>query len=490
MTAVLANTDRKTKIISTLGPATWAPEMLEKLMRAGVNVFRFNFSHADYTISEKAIKDIRALSKQLNKPVMIFIDLQGPKIRLNRFINGKVSLKEGQKFTLTIDQEVQGTEEICATTYLPLVNDAIPGNMILLDDGKIKLEVLSKDEKNVYTKVLNSADISDRKGMNMPGMKLSVSSLADKDKKDVLFGLGQDVDYFALSFVRTAECVNELRVFLKERGATHKIISKIEKPEAVENIDEIIAVSDAIMVARGDLGVEMAFDQVPLVQKEIIRKTNFAGKPVIVATQMLESMISSPVPTRAEVSDVATAIYDWTDAVMLSGETAAGKYPIEAVTAMAKVASTVDKAQSDRKKALITRKSQFIAEKSVRSALGDAADELADEIDAKAIITFTDSGKTALMLAKHRSSVPIIAITDNEKTLHEMAFYRGVWPVLAPKPFKELKGLKEMLQVAESRSLELGLLNPGDTVVMMAGIPIATAGSTNMIRVHRISEPF
>ena len=486
----MQNTERKTKIVATLGPATWAPEMIEKLMKAGVNVFRFNFSHADYVIAEKAIKDIRALSVQLNNPVMIFIDLQGPKIRLSRFINGKVSLVEGQKFTLTIDQDVQGTEEICATSYLPLVNDAIPGNMILLDDGKIRLEVLSKDEKNVYTKVLNSADISDRKGMNMPGMKLSVSSLAEKDKKDVLFGLKQDVDYFALSFVRTPECVQELRDFLKEHGSTHKIISKIEKPEAVDNLDAIIAVSDAIMVARGDLGVEMAFEQVPMVQKMMIKKTNFAGKPIIVATQMLESMISSPVPTRAEVSDVANAIYDCTDAVMLSGETAAGKYPLEAVTAMAKVAAAVDAQQSERKKKLINRKSQYIAEHSVRSSLCDAADELADEIGAKAMITFTDSGKTALMLAKHRSSVPIIAITDNEKTLHQMAFYRGVWPVLAPKKFTDLKGLKEMLQVAESRSIELGLLKQGDTVVMMAGIPIAMAGSTNMIRVHQIGEPF
>lgn len=486
----MQNTERKTKIIATLGPATWAPEMIEKLIRTGVNVFRFNFSHADYAIAEKAIKDIRHFSAELHRPISIFIDLQGPKIRLNRFVNGKANLVEGQKFTLTIDQSVQGTEEICATTYLPLVNDAVPGNLILLDDGKIRLEVISKDDKNVYTKVLNSGVISDRKGMNMPGMKLSVSSLAEKDKKDVLFGLQQDIDFFALSFVRTANCVKELRDFLKENNSSHKIISKIEKPEAVENIDEIIEVSDAIMVARGDLGVEMPFEQVPMVQKHIIRRTNYAGKPVIVATQMLESMISSPVPTRAEVSDVATAIYDWTDMVMLSGETAAGKYPLEAVETMARVAANIDRDQSSRKKKLATRRSQFIAEKSVRSSLCDSADELADEIDAKAIITFTDSGKTAVMLSKHRSSVPIIAITDNEPTLHQMAMLRGVWPVLASIKFRAMRGLKDMLQEAETRSLELGLLQPGDTVVMMAGIPIAKAGSTNMIRVHHIGEPF
>lgn len=484
------NIERKTKIVATLGPATWAPENIEKMMTTGVNVFRFNFSHAEYAIVEKAIKDIRQLSQNLRKQVAIFIDLQGPKIRLNRFINGKVSLKEGQKFTLTIDQSIPGTEEICSTTYLPLIQDALPGNIILLDDGKIRLEVISKDEKNVYTKVLNSGDISDRKGMNLPGMKLSISSLSDKDKKDVLFGIQQDIDYFALSFVRTEYCVKELRDFLKEHGSTHKIISKIEKPEALENLDAIIEASDAIMVARGDLGVEMPFEKVPVAQKDIIRRTNYAGKPVIVATQMLESMINSPVPTRAEVSDVATAIYDWTDAVMLSGETAAGKFPIQAVETMAKVAANIDIDQSERKKKLKTRRSQFIAEKSVRSSLCDSADELADEIDAKAILTFTDSGKTALMLSKHRSSVPIIALTDNERTCHEMALYRGVWPVLSSMKFKDMNGLKDMLEQAEKRSLELGLLKRGDIVVMMAGIPIATAGSTNMIRVHRIGEPF
>jgi pyruvate kinase len=484
------NTERKTKIVATLGPATWATENIEKLLHAGVNVFRFNFSHADYTISEKAIKDIRALSLQMRKPVTIFIDLQGPKIRLNRFTNGKVMLKEGQKFTLTIDETVPGTEEIVSTTYKPLIIDAVPGNMILLDDGKIRLEVLSKDEKNVYTKVLNSGEIADRKGMNMPGMKLSVSSLAEKDKKDVLYGIKQDIDYFALSFVRTAACVQELRDFLKENGSTHKIISKIEKPEALVHLDEIIEASDAIMVARGDLGVEMPFEKVPMAQKDIIRRSNYAGKPVIVATQMLESMINSPMPTRAEVSDVATAIYDWTDAVMLSGETAAGKYPILAVETMAKVAANIDLDQSTRKKKLITRRSQFIAEKSVRSSLCDSADELADEVDAKAILTFTDSGKTALMLSKHRSSVPIIALTDNARTCQEMALYRGVWPVLSSMKFKEMKGLKDMLQQAETRSLELGLVQCGDVIVIMAGIPIAKAGSTNMVRIHRIGEPF
>jgi pyruvate kinase len=464
--------------------------MLEKLINIGVNVFRFNFSHADYAGSEKNIKAIRTISQKLRKPVAIFIDLQGPKIRLNRFENGKASLKEGQQFTLTIDESVQGTSEIVSTTYQALVIDAMPGNLILLDDGKIRLEVISKDDKNVYTKVLNAGEISDRKGMNLPGMRLSVSSLAEKDKKDVLFGIKQDIDYFALSFVRTAHCVQELRQFLKDNGATHKIISKIEKPEAVTNLQEIIDASDAIMVARGDLGVEMAFEKVPMVQKDIIRKTNYAGKPVIVATQMLESMINSPMPTRAEVSDVATAIYDWTDAVMLSGETATGKYPLEAVETMAKVAANIDVDQSSRKKNLKTRRSQFIAEKSIRSSLCDSADELADEIDAKAIITFSDSGKTALILSKYRSSVPIIAITDNERTCHEMSLYRGVWPVLSSMKFKAMTGLKEMLQQAESRSLELGLLQRGDTVVMMAGIPIAMAGSTNMIRVHRIGEPF
>ncbi|MDR1323541.1 MAG: pyruvate kinase [Candidatus Margulisbacteria bacterium] len=480
---------RKTKIVATVGPATFPREMLEKLLAAGVNVFRFNFSHNDYERAEQAIKDLRALAEKLKTQAALFIDLQGPKIRVGKFRDGRVTLQEGQEFTLTTE-ELVGDEQKVSTTYKPLVKDAEAGHIILLDDGRLRLEVLRKDEVNVYTRVLLGGELSNHKGMNLPGMKLSTPSLTEKDKEDVLRGLQMDVDYFALSFVRAAQDVLDLRSFLHAHNSEHKIIAKIEKPEAVENIDAIVAVSDAIMVARGDLGVELAIEKVPSLQKDIVRRANYGGVPVIVATQMLESMINNPLPTRAEVSDVAAAIYDWADAVMLSGETAVGKFPIETVRLMGRVAADVDVIQSGRKKKLTARKTHFIQENSMLSSLCDSADELADDIDAKAIITFSDSGRTPLLLSKYRSSVPIIAISDRLKTCSKMALYRGVIPLLGHTPFAKMSGIKQMLQEAEQRSKEAGLLKDGDIVVIMAGIPIATAGSTNMIRVHRIGDPY
>ncbi|GBR76765.1 pyruvate kinase [Candidatus Termititenax persephonae] len=463
--------------------------MLEKLLAEGVNVFRFNFSHQDYDNAAAACKNIRAWAEKNKVHVALFIDLQGPKIRIGKFQNGQIVLQPGQDFILTIE-DVLGDEQMVSTTYQPIVKDAEPGHIILLDDGKLRLEVLRKDKTKVYTRVLNGGVLSNRKGMNLPGMKLSTPSLTDKDKEDVLRGLRMDVDYFALSFVRTAQDVLDLRSFLRANDSEHKIIAKIEKPEAVENIDAIVAVSDAVMVARGDLGVELSIEKVPSLQKDIIRRANYGGVPVIVATQMLESMINSPLPTRAEVSDVATAIYDWADAVMLSGETAMGKYPLETVQLMGKVAMDVDITQSERKKKLLMRKTHFIQENSMLSSLCDSADELADELNAKAIITFSDSGRTPLLLSKYRSSVPIIAISDQLKTCSKMALYRGVIPLLCHTPFARMSGIKQMLQEAEQRSKEAALLKDGDLVVIMAGIPIATAGSTNMIRVHRIGTPY
>ncbi|MDR1113827.1 MAG: pyruvate kinase, partial [Candidatus Margulisbacteria bacterium] len=354
---------RKTKIVATVGPATFPREMLEKLLVAGVNVFRFNFSHNDYERAEQAIKDLRALAEKLKTQAALFIDLQGPKIRVGKFRDGRIALREGQEFTLTIEDLI-GDEQKVSTTYKPLVKDAEAGHVILLDDGRLRLEVLRKDEINVYTRVLLGGELSNHKGMNLPGMKLSTPSLTEKDKEDVLRGLQMDVDYFALSFVRAAQDVLDLRSFLHAHNSEHKIIAKIEKPEAVENIDAIVAVSDAIMVARGDLGVELAIEKVPSLQKDIIRRANYGGVPVIVATQMLESMINNPLPTRAEVSDVAAAIYDWADAVMLSGETAVGKFPIETVRLMGRVAADVDIIQSERKKKLTARKTHFIQENS------------------------------------------------------------------------------------------------------------------------------
>jgi pyruvate kinase len=485
----MINIDRKTKIIATLGPASNSPENIRLLANTGVDVFRLNFSHSDYASAERVIVSIRTISKELGRPLGVFIDLQGPKIRIGKFKEGHIVITEGAPFTLTAEP-VLGDETIVSVNLKEIIQDAEVGNQILLDDGKVRLIVTKKDEHHLYTTVKVGGPLSNHKGINLPGMKLSISSLTPKDREDVLFGIKQKVDYFALSFVRRAEDISELRSILEEHNSDIKIIAKIEKPEALDVLQDIIDATDAVMVARGDLGVEIPMEKVPTIQKDIIRKTNYGGKPVIVATQMLESMITSIMPTRAEVSDVATAIYDWADAVMLSGETAVGKYPFDAVDVMSKVATDVDVSQSERKRKLVTRKTQFIQEESLLSSLCDSADELADEIGATAIITFSDSGRTALMLSKYRSSVPIVAITDKPAVCTRMTLFRGTWPILASRTFQEMTGIKDMLEEAEKRTLEQGLVKKGDMVVMMAGIPIATAGSTNMIRVHQIGEPF
>lgn len=481
--------ERKTKIIATIGPASFDPTVIKNLLQAGVNLFRLNFSHSDYSAAETAIKNIRNISDKLKIKSGIFIDLQGPKIRLGKFTNGSVILKKGQQFTIT-NEEILGNENIVSTSYKEIVQDAKKGNIILIDDGKIKLRVESKENNQVITTVIVGGTVSDRKGMNLPKMKTSVCALTEKDKQDVLFGLKHNVDYFALSFVRAACDIEALKHFLKAHNSEIPVIAKIEKPEALKELDKIIELADAIMVARGDLGVELSLEKVPTMQKEIIRHSNYAGKPVIVATQMLESMINSATPTRAEVSDVANAIYDWADAIMLSGETAVGKHPIQAVKVMANVAEEVDGIQSKHKRGLTIRKTHFIAEESIVSSLCDSADELADEIGATAIIIFTDSGRTALLLSKYRTSVPIIAITDKPEVAGRLCLYRGVWPVIANRPFKQLPGLRDMLKEAQDRALELKLVKKDDLVVIMAGIPIGIKGSTNMIRVHKIGEQF
>lgn len=483
------HTERKTKIIATLGPASSSPEMLKTLAIAGVDVFRLNFSHSNYEAATASIQAIRSLSREIQRELGIFIDLQGPKIRIGTFAAGRVELREGQEFILTTDA-VAGDEHQVSINIQEMITDAAIGDTILLDDGRVRLRVDRKDEKHLYTKVIVAGPLSDKKGINLPGMRLSISSLTPKDKNDVLYGITQPIDYFALSFVRRAEDITELRTMLNAHNSSIRIIAKIEKPEALEDLDNIIDAADAVMVARGDLGVEVPMERVPTIQKDIVRKTNYGGKPVIVATQMLESMIQNFTPTRAEVSDVATAIYDWADAIMLSGETAMGKYPKEAVEVMTRVATDVDVSQSQRKRHLVTRKTQFLKEKNLRSSLCDSADKLADEIGATAILVFTDSGKTALMLSKYRASVPIVAISDSERTCSTMALYRGTVPILSSRSFADMKSIKDMLEEAEHQALARNLVKSGDMVVMMAGVPIGIAASTNMVRVHRVGEPF
>ncbi len=479
---------RLTKIIATLGPASSSASTIKELILSGVSVFRFNFSHAEYDKVAQQVTELRRISCELGRPITIIFDLQGPKIRLGHFKNTIVELKKGQDFKITIDHQ-PGDETFVSTSYKQIVKDIEKGNVILLDDGRLRLQVVDKDDKTVYTKVLVGGMISDHKGMNLPGTNISLPALTDKDKENVLFGIKQEIDYFALSFVRLPDDVRMLRDYLHKHNSEIQIITKIEKTEALDHLNEIIDLSDGIMVARGDLGVEMPMEKVPFVQKDIIRKANYAGKPVIVATQMLESMIENSAPTRAEVSDVATAVFDWSDAVMLSGETAMGKHPVQAVKIMASIVTEVDRVQTENKRKLKTRKTHFIGDESLVSSLCDSADELADEIDGKAIITYTDSGKTPLLLSKYRTSVPIIAITDKQTVFNRMSLLRGVWPILTAKKFKAMQGIKEMLTEAEKCVLELKLGKKSDLIVIMAGIPIGQKGSTNMIRVHKIGEP-
>ena len=480
---------KKTKIIATLGPASEDSATIRRLIESGADLFRLNFSHGNHEWARMVVDRIRTVSAELGRHVGVFIDLQGPKIRINRFLGGAVNLERGQVFTLTID-DVPGDNTRVSTTYANLVHDAVPGDMILLDDGRLRLEVTGTEGTNVHTRVRVGGKLSDRKGMNLPGMKLSIPSLTDKDKEDVLFGITAGVDYFALSFVRQAADVVMLKDFLREHGAEIPVIAKIEKPEAVANLASIIQVSDAIMVARGDLGVEVPMEQVPAIQREIIHQTNHGGKPVIVATQMLESMIQNNIPTRAEVSDVATAIHQGADAVMLSGESAMGKYPVEAVSMMARIAVEEDFGQADRKRKLTVRRRDFIGETSILSSMCDMADMLGDRINAKAMVTFTKAGRTARLLSRYHVAMPVIAFSDREETCRRITLYRGVIPMLTARKFSAMTEPGEMRREVERQTLEKGLLKKGDVVVMVAGsVPNIKVDADNIIRVHCICEP-
>ena len=480
---------KKTKIIATLGPVSEDSATIRRMIEGGADLFRLNFSHGNHEWARMVVNRIRTVSAGLGRHVGVFIDLQGPKIRINRFVGGAVNLERGQAFTLCLE-DLPGDSTRVSTTYANLVHDAVPGDVILLDDGRLRLEVTGTDGSNVNTRVRVGGKLSDRKGMNLPGMKLSIPSLTDKDKDDVLFGITAGVDYFALSFVRQAADVVMLKEFLRAHGADIPVIAKIEKPEAVENLAAIIQVSDAVMVARGDLGVEVPMEKVPAIQREIIRQTNHGGKPVIVATQMLESMIQNSVPTRAEVSDVATAVHQGADAVMLSGESAMGKYPVEAVSMMARIAAEEDFGQAERKRKLPLRRRDFLGVTGILSSMCDVADMLADRISASAMVTFTHSGRTALLLSRYHVSMPVIAVSDSETTCRQLSLYRGVIPLLASRKFAEMTGVGEMRQEVERQTLEKGLLKQGDVVVMVAGgVPIVKADADNTIRVHRIGEP-
>lgn len=469
---------RTTKIVATLGPATDAPEALKKLFEAGVDVFRLNASHGTQDEHALRIAAIRQIASDTHRNVGILLDLQGPKIRLGTFQHGGAYLETGSTFTITT-QPVEGTSEIASTAYSEFARDVNPGDTVLLADGAVQLEVISSDGVAALCRVVHGGHISDRKGINLPGVKISTPSLSKKDISDAHFGVAQGVDFMAISFVRTGKDVLRLRHLLDEADAKQPIIAKIEKPEAWHNLDAIVEEADGIMVARGDLGVEMALEKVPMIQKAIIERTRQYGKFVITATQMLESMVENPLPTRAEVSDIANAIYDGSGALMLSAETSIGKYPIESVKMMAKIALETENAVRDQG----FREVQLAGELTTPHIIADAAYHAARAARASALVVGTTSGATARLLARYRPPVPIFAFTGSDAVARQLSIVYGVQAIVAPASTSTDTLLMEM----ERTLVESGRLTAGNSVVFVAGQPVNQTGTTNMLKVRRVT---
>lgn len=468
-----------TKIVATVGPACSDARMIGLLIDAGVNVFRLNASHGAAQERAGWIDTIRAESGQRGVHVGILLDLQGPKIRLGKFQGGQATLTPGSDFTITVE-DVLGDATIASTTYADFAKDLKPGDRVLLADGSLELRVLTADGVRALCTVVTGGVIKDKKGINLPGAQLSTPSLTRKDMADLLAGLEKGIDMVAMSFVRRPSDVLRLRLFLEEKGANIPIISKIEKPEAVETIAEILQESDGVMVARGDLGVEMPMEKVPFIQKSIIEKARRAGKFVITATQMMESMIENPFPTRAEVSDVANAIYDGTDAVMLSAETSVGKYPVETVRMMARTAAQAD--ESVRRhgfRELLNREYVTHAE-----IVSDSAYRAARMSQATAIVVFSASGSSARLVSKFRPPVAIFVFTASERVARLLSIVYGVQAIVA----KETASTDEMMAQMERTLLDKGYVKPRDSVVFVAGQPIGRSGTTNLMKLHRIGE--
>jgi pyruvate kinase len=466
---------KRTKIIATIGPASSSPAVIAKLIHAGMDAARLNFSHGERKDHIARIRLIRQASISAGKPIAIIQDLQGPKLRVGNMQNDGVALKRGAAVTLTT-KKVVGTSGLISITYPLLAKDLRPGDTVLFDDGRLELRVVRRSGNGLQCKVIRGGTLKSHKGVNLPGANLTLPSLSPKDRQDILFGIGRGVDYIALSFVRTASDIEATRSFIRKAGADIPVIAKIEKPEAIRNLEEIIHAADGIMVARGDLGVEMSPEQVPLLQKLIIRACNDAEKPVITATQMLESMIENPQPTRAEASDVANAILDGTDCVMLSGETAVGKYPVQALAVMARIAVQAE-----------TSLEPIPPDKHIGGldeSVAHAACRAAAEQHARAIVTFTQSGSTALLVSKHRPAADIIAPTPFERVARKVSLYWGVIPVI----LKTKKTTDDMIRSVEAVMLEKELARKRDVIVITAGVPIGVAGSTNMMKIHRVGE--
>ena len=471
---------RKTKFVCTIGPASDSPETLREMILAGMDVARLNFSHGSWPDHEKNFRNVRDIAGELGRNVGVMFDLKGPKIRTGRLKGGKpVKLKKGQKLIITTD-EVEGTAERVSTTYPAFASDVQPGEQVLLADGAIELRVVSTGDREVECEVLDAGMLGECKGINLPGTKISSASATEKDRKDAEFAAGLGADYLALSFVRSENDVKELKNSLGEKGPP--VVAKIEKPEALSRMDEIYATADAIMVARGDLGVEMPPERVPEIQKELILGANERGIPVITATQMLESMINNPRPTRAEASDVANAIYDGTDAVMLSAETAIGKYPVKSLRMMVRIAAEADRAVA-RYDRMPRRRPQ--GEVGFPDAIGRAAWQAANDLDAEHVVCFTMSGFTAKLISAYRPNANIIAATQSDEVMRQLSPYWGVQPVKV----RPVEQSDEMVGAVEARLLELGLVRKGETLVITAGTPLMVRGTTNMIRLHRVGDP-
>ncbi len=476
---------RRTKIVCTIGPASNSEEMLEKLMRAGMNVARLNFSHGTHEEHAAVIERVRSVSARLNWAVAILQDLQGPKIRTGALQGGEpVRLVDGAEVTITT-RPLQGNAQIISTTYPRLPLDVKPGDRILLDDGLMELRVLSSGETDIRCEVVHGGLLKEHKGINLPGVAVSEPALTEKDRDDLQFGVMHDVDYIALSFVRRPEDILEakqlIRRLLEQQADADKrevgipLIAKLEKPEAIARLDEILEVADGVMVARGDLGVEMAPEKVPLIQKRIITKCNDLGLPVITATQMLESMITNPRPTRAEASDVANAILDGTDAVMLSAETAAGAYPVEAVQMMVRIALETEGDGRTARQPTCQRLTQA-------HAVSHAARALAEEASVQAIVVFTRSGASARLISKDRPRTPILAFTPSVHVYRQLALWWGVWPHL----IKLMGTTEELIATVDRRLQEDGLIVHGEHIVIMGGLPVASQARTNFVKLHRV----
>ncbi len=471
--------NNKTKIVATLGPASSAPENIKQLILSGVNVFRLNFSHGDHKDHKVNYDNIRQTAKELNKVVGILLDLQGPKIRVGKFQEGRINLAQGESLILSCEEDFPGNQQRVSVSYKDLYKDVVIDDELLFDDGKLKVIVTGVEGKEITTKVIVGGILSNNKGINIPTADLSVAAMTKKDIEDLEFGASLGVDWVALSFVRKHEDLLLAKHYLSLHNSDAKLMAKIEKPSAITNFDEILAISDGIMVARGDLGVELSPQEVPMLQKKLIRKARQAGKPVVTATQMLETMIDSPVPTRAEASDVANAVFDGTDAVMLSAETAVGKFPIESVEIMKTIVNSVEQ---DEQYIVRMKERQMHTEENTPDAVSSAACNIASNIKAKVMVCFSSSGATALRVARNRIQTVVIAISPKMKSCQQLTMSWGIHPVLSP----DANNTSDMVAISEKIIHGCKVAEINDRYVITAGVPFGKSGTTNVIRVEKL----